>query len=107
MELETIHIFTGISLILLGIVIKYGKAYNLIAGYNTMSKEAKKAYNIEAFAGLLGNALFLIGTLIIAGFYLVDYMGWLDFIPLVVLLPVICIIPVVIVKGKKYGKEKK
>jgi len=38
--------------ILLGIVIKHGKMYFLIAGYNTMSKEEKAKYDIEGIATL-------------------------------------------------------
>ena len=42
----------AILFIVLGILIKYGKMYFLIAGYNTMPKEEKEKYNIE---GIIGN----------------------------------------------------
>ena len=58
-------IYIGIFLILLGIVIKHFKLYFLIAGYNTMSKAAKKNVNIEKVATLLRNVLFFMGLSII------------------------------------------
>ena len=39
-------LITAILFIVFGILIKYGKMYFLIAGYNTMSKEEKEKYNI-------------------------------------------------------------
>ena len=43
-------ILTAIIFIILGIIIKYGKMYWLIAGYNTMPKEEKEKYDIEGIA---------------------------------------------------------
>ena len=39
--------------IILGVAIKYGKLYFLIAGYNTMSKEKQKTYDIAGIASYL------------------------------------------------------
>ena len=43
-------ILTAIIFIILGILIKYGKMYFLIAGYNTMSKKEKEKYDIKGIA---------------------------------------------------------
>lgn len=55
--------------IILGIVIRYGKMYYLIAGYNTMSKEEKAKYDIEGIATLFRNAMFAMALMIIIGYF--------------------------------------
>jgi len=57
----------AILFIFLGILIKYGKMYWLIAGYNTLSKKEQKKYNIEAIANVFRNALFSMSAIILLG----------------------------------------
>jgi hypothetical protein len=59
---------TAIIFILLGVLIKYGKFYFLIAGYNTMTKNEKKKYNIEGVASLFRNVMFGMAALMIIGY---------------------------------------
>ena len=59
--------------ILLGIVIKHGKMYFLIAGYNTMSKEEKAKHDIEGIATLFRNVMFAMALLIIVGYFAADW----------------------------------
>lgn len=59
---------TAFIFILLGALIKYAKCYFLIAGYNTMSKEEKEKYNIEAIATLFRNVMFGMALLILMGY---------------------------------------
>lgn len=63
-------IFTATLFILIGIAIKHGKMYNLIAGYNTMSPEEKAKYNIEKIATLFRNVMIAmaVGILVSYGF---------------------------------------
>jgi len=60
----------GVSIlfIVLGILIKYGKMYWLIAGYNTMPKEEKEKYNIEGIANVFRNVMFGMALIIISGY---------------------------------------
>jgi len=58
----------AILFIVLGILIKYGKMYWLIAGYNTMPKEEKEKYNIEGIANLFRNVMFGMALIIISGY---------------------------------------
>ena len=58
----------AILFIVLGILIKYGKMYWLIAGYNTMPKEEKEKYNIEGIANVFRNAMFGMALIIILGY---------------------------------------
>lgn len=57
----------AIIFIVLGVLIKYGKMYFLIAGYNTMRKEEKARYNIEGIATVFGNTMFGMALIIIIG----------------------------------------
>ena len=56
-------------LLIMGIVILIGKGDNLIAGYNTTSKEEKSQYNIKRLRGLIGGLLVLLApmTVILLG----------------------------------------
>ena len=44
-------------LVVMGILIIIGKGDNLIAGYNTASKEERAKYNIKRLRGLIGGLL--------------------------------------------------
>jgi hypothetical protein len=62
----------GIALlfIILGILIKCGKMYFLIAGYNTMSKEEKEKVNIKGIATVFRNVMFGMALTIIIGHFI-------------------------------------
>ena len=51
------------ALLIMGIVILIGKGDNLIAGYNTASKEEKSQYNIKRIRGLIGGLLIILAPL--------------------------------------------
>ena len=57
------------TLLIMGIVILIGKGDNLIAGYNTASKEEKSQYNIKRLRGLIGGLLIILApmTIILLG----------------------------------------
>lgn len=63
-------ILTALIFIVCGILIKYGKFYNLIAGYNTMPKAEKEKHNIEKIATLFRNVMFYMALIIIIGYLL-------------------------------------
>lgn len=54
---------TGILIIAAGVLIREFKFYNLMAGYNTMPPEKKKAYNPEPLAKKLGLFLYCFGSI--------------------------------------------
>ncbi len=60
-------LITAILFIAFGILIKYGKMYFLIAGYNTMSKEEREKYDIEGIATVFKNVMFGMAFIIILG----------------------------------------
>ena len=63
-------ILIAIIFIVLGVLIKYGKMYFLIAGYNTMSKKEKEKYDIKGIATVFKNAMFGMAFMIIIGYFL-------------------------------------
>jgi hypothetical protein len=62
----------AVFFIILGILIKYGKMYFLIAGYNTMSKEEKDKINIEGIATLFRNVMFGMALIMITGYFIAN-----------------------------------
>ncbi|AOW21092.1 hypothetical protein LPB138_10560 [Urechidicola croceus] len=54
--------------IIIGVLIKYGKMYFLIAGYNTMSTEDQKKYDIEGIATLFFRVMIGMALVLIVGF---------------------------------------
>jgi len=66
-HMESTLFLLGIFFIVLGIIIKHGKLYNAIAGYNTLSEEERKKVAIDKLATLVRNSLVTMGVLMIAG----------------------------------------
>lgn len=60
-------VFVALIFLFLGIIIKYGKQYNLIAGYNTLPDEEKSNIDIFRLANLVSNALFYMAIIIVMG----------------------------------------
>lgn len=56
-------ILISITMFALGAIIKYGKQYWLIAGYNTMPKEKQKNVDIAGLTSFMGNCFFGLGLL--------------------------------------------
>ena len=65
----------AIFFIILGIIIKYGKMYFLIAGYNTMAKEERAKFDIDGVATIFRNAMFGMALIMIIGFFLADWLN--------------------------------
>ena len=67
-------IIVSILFILLGIAIKNGKMYFLIAGYNTMSKEEQNRYDIDGVASVFRNVMFGMSFIMIVGYALSKWL---------------------------------
>ena len=75
------ELILGIVFIVVGLLIKYGKMYFLIAGLNTMNHKQRAEYNLEKIGTLFRNVLCSMGVFIIIGSLLAsryDYshMDW-------------------------------
>ncbi len=58
-------ILVAALLLIMGIVIIIGKGDNLIAGYNTASKEERAEYSIKRLRGLIGGLLIVLAPMMI------------------------------------------
>ena len=52
-------------MLIMGIIILIGKGDNLIAGYNTASKEERSQYNIKRLRGLIGCFLLILAPMMV------------------------------------------
>ncbi|RZJ74171.1 MAG: DUF3784 domain-containing protein [Flavobacterium sp.] len=68
-----------LTFVLIGIFIKYGKMYFLIAGYNTLPAKEKAKVNIERIATLFRNVMFTMAAMITLGCALTYWTGNPDF----------------------------
>ena len=66
-------IVAALIFMLLGTVIRYGKWYNLMAGYNTMSKEEKEKVDSKGIAIVFFNGMFGMAFMIFIGYGLAYY----------------------------------
>ena len=68
-------ILVAILFVVLGALIKYGKMYFLIAGYNTMPKEEKAKYDAQGIANVMWNGFVGMALLIAIGHYTAKWLG--------------------------------
>jgi Na+/H+ antiporter NhaD/arsenite permease-like protein len=61
--LATLIVIAAI-LVIMGILILVGKGDNLIAGYNTASKEEREQYDIKRLRGLIGGCMLVLAPML-------------------------------------------
>lgn len=88
-------------LLIMGIIILVGKGDNLIAGYNTASKEEKSQYNIKRLRGLIGGILVVLAPMMLLLLGKESLAATLSF---VVLTFVLCI--VVVLLANTWAKKR-
>lgn len=86
-------IIVAAILLIMGIIILVGKGDNLIAGYNTASKEEKAQYNIKRLRGLIGGILVVLAPMMLLLLGKESLAATLSF---VVLTFVLCIVMVIL-----------
>ena len=80
--------YGGLILIILGALIHYGKCYDLIAGYNTMTKEKKEKITKDQLTKLsraMKNMLWGMGFSLLAGYFAFNYFNvyFSHFVPII------------------------
>ncbi|NNC49023.1 MAG: DUF3784 domain-containing protein [Flaviramulus sp.] len=100
-------ITVAIILVVLGIAIKYGKLYFLIAGYNTMPKEKKKKYDIEGIATVFKNTLFGMALILILGNFIINHYEVPQYDKLVLFVTIVFGLPYLLIvsNSRKYKKD--
>ena len=102
--MTTILILIGALLILLAILIKHARMYNLISGYSSMPSEKRMKFDIDGFSTLLRNCLVLIGLFIIVGHLFFKWIGWETASALVVFITIPVLI-YLLVLGQRYNGD--
>lgn len=64
-EMGLANLISGAILLLLGVLVLTGKFNYLLAGFNTMSAEKQKQWNMKAVSRFLGSMLMAMGTVIL------------------------------------------
>ena len=107
-EISLANLVTATLLIPLGVLILTGKFNFLIAGYNTMSEEKRKQWNMKAVSGFLGGMLLAMGTVLLVSGVLILF----DIAPVIELIvswsvfTVLLIFTVVFVNVSPHFKNK-
>jgi len=60
-----INLISGVTLLVLGLIVQTGKANFLIAGYNTASKEEQAKWNVKAMSKFTGWGLLAVPSIIL------------------------------------------
>lgn len=71
----------GIALmfVVLGIIVKHGKIYSLMAGYNTLTTEEKAKIDCAGLATLFRNVLFAMALGLTSGYFLEMWLNNPDY----------------------------
>ncbi len=95
-----VNLITGLVLIALGFLVK--KYPNLIAGYNTMSKEKKKNVDINGLSSFMRTGFIILGLVIIVGYYLFYWLGFLMIANISFLTFLFCDITFILIKIQQF-----
>ena len=87
---------------IMGIIVLIGKGDNLIAGYNTASKEEREKYNIKRLRGLIGGLLVVMAPMIVLMLREETFTATWSFVGLTFILTII-----VVVLANTWAKKKK
>jgi len=99
----------AILFIILGIVVKYGKMFSLIAGYNTLPEKEKAKYDIEGIASVFRNGMFGMAFILIIGIIWAKWLNNPDIEILATYIAIIIGLPylVIVSNSKKFKIHKK
>ena len=97
-----ILIILAAILLIMGIIILIGKGDNLIAGYNTASKEERSQYNVKRLRGLIGGFLLILAPMMVLLLGEESLAATFSFIALTF---VLCIVLVIL--ANTWAKKKK
>lgn len=102
--MELVNFIVGLFIIASGFLVK--SVPDLIAGYNTMSKEQKKNVDIEGLSTFMRNGLIAIGLSIIIGYYLFKWIG-LKMIANSIL-PIVTLVglPILVINARRFDHNK-
>jgi len=102
--MDILNLIVGLFMIGIGFLVK--SAPDLIAGYNTMSKDKKKNVDIEGLSTFMRNGLITIGLSIIIGYYLFAWIGFTMIANSMILIVTLVGVTILIVNAQKFDHNK-
>lgn len=102
--MEILNIIIGLFVIGIGFLVK--SVPDLIAGYNTMSKEQKKNVDIEGLSTFMRNGLIAIGISIIIGYYLFKWIGITLIANSMLLIVILVGVTILVIKAQRFDHNK-
>ena len=100
-------VFSGIIVMGLGIYIHKAKAYQLIAGYNTLSDKEKEKFDIKSYALIFRNTFISMGILMIASYPVLRFFHLEKYLSLVAISIIIIGVLYLNYLGKAYREKVK
>ncbi len=79
---------------------------NMIAGYNTMSKDKKRNIDIEGLSTYMRNSLIIIGLSIIVGYYLFKWIGFTMIADSMILIVTLVGVTIMVINAQRFDHNK-
>lgn len=102
--MDILNLIVGLFMIGIGFLVK--SAPDLIAGYNTMSKDKKKNVDIEGLSTFMRNGLITIGLSIIIGYYLFKWIGFTMIANSMILIVTLIGVTILVINAQKFDHNK-
>ena len=99
-------VFSGLIITGLGIYIQKARAYHLIAGYNSLSKEEKEKFNIEKYALTFRNCFLIMGILMILSYPILRFLNLDEYLSIVAISVIIIGVLYLNYMAQVYRKKK-
>lgn len=102
--MDIFSLIIGLFMIGMGFLIK--STPDLIAGYNTMSKEKKKNVDIEGLSTFMRNSFIAIGLTIIIGYYLFKWIGLIVIAHLMIPIAIFGGVAIILIGTRKFDHNE-
>lgn len=102
--MESTNLIIGLFLIGIGFLVKAFP--DLIAGYNTMTKEQKANVDIKGLSSFMRNCFIVMGLIIIIGSYFFNWIGLSMISNSIVLISVLSGVIILLIKSRKFNKNE-
>lgn len=102
--MEVVNWIVGLALVGLGFLVK--TMPELIAGYNTMSKEQKSNIDISGLSSYLKKGLIIVGVSIIIGYYLFSAIGLASLANSMLIISLLVGIALLVINVRKFDRNK-
>lgn len=100
-------LFVALLFVVIGVLIKYGKMFFLIACYNTISTKQQAEYNIKKIATLIRNVTFTMAAILLAGYILTYWLSNPMVEGIAILVAVFVGVPYLLVKSNSEEYKKR